>query len=108
MVRSELCPYIWTINEQQHAMKAQKITGRNIEAGMTIQVCIHTITDGTIHSSLGKQEKGEVLKVDRVEYVGGGYINNSRKVNLSNIILHTQIGQVHISGRQKVTLIPAA
>jgi hypothetical protein len=29
LVRSELCPYIWTINEQQHAMNATpKITSR--------------------------------------------------------------------------------
>ena len=89
-------------------MNATKITGRNIEAGMTIQVCIYTSADGVIHSSLGKQENGEVLKVERVEYVGGGYMSNARKVNLSNIVVHTNIGQVHISGRQKVNLLASA
>ena len=89
-------------------MNATKITGRSIEAGMTIQVCIHISADGIIRSSLGKQENGEVLKIERVEYVGGGYMSNARKVNLSNIVLHTNIGQVQISGRQKVNLLASA
>jgi hypothetical protein len=28
-----------------------------------------------------------------------------RKVNVSEIVLHTNVGQVHISGRQKVNLL---
>jgi hypothetical protein len=86
-------------------MNTTKITGRHIEAGMTIQVCIHTSTDGTVWASLGKQEKGEVLNVERVEYVGGTYRGSMRKVNVSEIVLHTNVGQVHISGRQKVNLL---
>ena len=86
-------------------MSTTKITGRKIEAGMTIQVCIHTGAYGLMYSTLGKQESGQVLSVERVEYVGGVYNGNTRKVNLSTIILHTQIGQVRVSGRQKVNLI---
>jgi hypothetical protein len=86
-------------------MNTTKITGRSIEAGMTIQVCIHTSKDGVIWSTLGKQELGEVLNVERVEYIGGTYRGSMRKVNVSEIVLHTNVGQVHISGRQKVNLL---
>ncbi len=86
-------------------MTTTKITGRQITKGMTVRFCSHVSSDGVRRSALGNTEMGDIMLVQDVQYVGSGYASNGRKVNLSVIVLHTNIGIIEISGRQKVDLI---